>query len=197
MLNQSIVIHPTWYSLLTRASMHVLRICCNCGFDCKIHVAESHSTSAASPWSYVPQIHDRYETMLKYCAQYLPPSQTLHFYPHKKKVWLIHQFIAYTSSRKLRSQLPYHTMGIIDNLKQKVSDHHSSANVDHSHNDGSNPNRPETKNWIEKGQGGDRSDDHGIRAGSLTNPDTLSSLSNPKVNDAIMKDTERAGSVSQ
>lgn len=90
-------------------------------------------------------------------------------------------------------------MGILDSVKGKIHKHNEDqqGSIDHSHNDGQDPRKSETENWITKGQGGDRSDDHGIRAGSLTSADTASSLSNPKVHDAIMNDTGRAGSTSQ
>lgn len=88
-------------------------------------------------------------------------------------------------------------MGVLDKIKQKVSDHHADAEIDHAHNDGNDPRKSEHQNWISKGQGGDRSDDHGIRAGSLTNADTSPSIVNPKVHEAMMKDEDRAGSVSQ
>lgn len=90
-------------------------------------------------------------------------------------------------------------MGILDSVKEKISNHHEQQkdSIDHSHNDGLDPRKSETQNWVAKGQGGDRSDDHGIRAGSLTNPDTNSALSNPKTHEAIMNDKGRAGSTSQ
>lgn len=88
-------------------------------------------------------------------------------------------------------------MGLVNNIKQKISDHHASADVDHSHNDGKNPRKSDAQNWIEKGQGGDRNDDHGHRGGSLTSADTQPAVSNPKVQEAIMNDKNRVGSVTQ
>lgn len=90
-------------------------------------------------------------------------------------------------------------MGILDSVKEKISDHHEQqkTSIDHSHNDGLDPRKSDTQNWVTKGQGGDRSDDHGIRAGSLTNPDTNSALHDPKVHEAVMNDKDRVGSISQ
>ncbi|KAJ9661825.1 hypothetical protein H2198_001790 [Neophaeococcomyces mojaviensis] len=89
-------------------------------------------------------------------------------------------------------------MGVLDSVRNKVKDHHDSAEIDHSHNDGKNHQKSETENWIEKGQGGDRrDDDQGVRGGSLTSADTQPALANPKVQDAIMNDPNRVGSVSQ
>lgn len=90
-------------------------------------------------------------------------------------------------------------MGILDNVKEKISNHHEQQKetAEEFHNEGHDPRRSETENWVTKGQGGERSDDDGIRAGSLTNPDTASALSNPKVHDAILGDKGRAGSTSQ
>lgn len=90
-------------------------------------------------------------------------------------------------------------MGILDTVKEKIhkNNEQQQDSIDHSHNDGSDPRKSETENWIAKGQGGDRSDDHGIRAGSLTSADTSSSLSNPKVREAVMNDKNRPGSTSE
>lgn len=90
-------------------------------------------------------------------------------------------------------------MGVLDNVKEKISNHHEQQKEDANviHNDGQDPGKSATENWIAKGQGGDRSDDHGIRAGSVTSADTASALSNPKVHEAVMNDEGRAGSTSQ
>lgn len=90
-------------------------------------------------------------------------------------------------------------MGLLDSVKEKISDHHEQQkdSIDHSHNDGQDPRKSDTQNWIAKGQGGDRSDDHGIRAGSLTSADATSALSNPQVHEAVMNDKNRPGSTSQ
>lgn len=86
-------------------------------------------------------------------------------------------------------------MGLLDKITDKVKDHHASAEIDHSHNDGKNPTKSDTANWIEKGQGGDRrDDDHGLRAGSLTDADTRSSLSDPRVRDAVFAGSVHHGS---
>lgn len=92
-------------------------------------------------------------------------------------------------------------MGIIDSVKQKVSDHHeqqrNSVADTNDHNDGLDTRKSDTSNWVSKGLGGDRADDHGIRAGSLTQADTNSGMSNPKVAEALMKDEDRIGGVGQ
>lgn len=90
-------------------------------------------------------------------------------------------------------------MGIIDSVKEIISSHHEEQknSVEHSHNDGLDPRKSDTQNWISNGQGGDRSDGHRIRAGSLTNPDTNSAPHNPKVHEAVMNDEDRVGSLSQ
>lgn len=90
-------------------------------------------------------------------------------------------------------------MGILDSIKEKAHAHNKEQHdsIDHSHNDGSDPRKSEGQNWVAKGQGGDRSDDHGIRAGSLTKNDTNAALADERLHKAIMKDENRVGSVSK
>lgn len=90
-------------------------------------------------------------------------------------------------------------MGLLDSIKAKAHAHNREQHdsIDHSHNDGSDPRKSETQNWITKGQGGDRADDHGIRAGSLTKDDTSTALADEKVHAGILEDENRAGSVSK
>jgi len=91
-------------------------------------------------------------------------------------------------------------MGIVDSVKQKVSSHHKQQkeSVDglDTRNDGRTSQDLTTSEWVRKGQGSDRSDDHGYRAGSLTEADTASGMSNPKVAEKLMNDTNRVGSTS-
>ncbi|KAK5948261.1 hypothetical protein OHC33_010695 [Knufia fluminis] len=88
-------------------------------------------------------------------------------------------------------------MGIITTLKEKVSDHHEQQreSVDElqTHNDGHDVRKSDAANWVAKGQGGERSDDHGIRAGSLTADNTASAMSDPTVAEAVAKDEGRVG----
>lgn len=88
-------------------------------------------------------------------------------------------------------------MGMLDDLKQKVSDHHANAEIDYQHNEGHDRHKSDTQNWVAKGQGGDRLDDHGHKGGSVTSDDTQPALSDPKVQEAIMNDKGRVGSTSQ
>lgn len=88
-------------------------------------------------------------------------------------------------------------MGLLDSIKSKAHSHNKEQHesIDHTQNDGSDPRKSDTQNWVVKGQGGDRSDDHGIRAGSLTKADTTPALRDEKLHEAIMNDENRVGSV--
>lgn len=92
-------------------------------------------------------------------------------------------------------------MGIVDSVKQKVASHHEQQrrSVDglDTRNDDRNSQDLTTSEWVRKGQGSDRSDDHGHRAGSLTDADTASGMSNPKVAEKLLNDKDRVGSTSQ
>lgn len=92
-------------------------------------------------------------------------------------------------------------MGLLDSIKAKAQAHNEEeqhhASVDHRHHDGTDPQKSDTQNWVAKGQGVERSDGHGIRAGSLTEDNTGSTLTDGKVHDAIMKDENRIGSVTE
>ena len=90
-------------------------------------------------------------------------------------------------------------MGLLDTIKEKAHAHNKEQqeSIDHTHNDGSDPRKTDGQNWVAKGQGGDRSDDHGIRAGSLTENDTSPALADGRLHEAIMKDENRIGSVSR
>lgn len=92
------------------------------------------------------------------------------------------------------------TMGVLDKLQSKLSDHHASSEhtPDHQDHNADQPGKSATQNWVQKGQGGERADErHASRAGSLTHADTQPAASNPKVMEAIMNDKDRVGSTSQ
>jgi len=90
-------------------------------------------------------------------------------------------------------------MGVVDSLKQKVSSHDKRESTDglKTHNDNREPQEMTSSEWVRKGQGSDRSDEPDIRAGSVSESDTTSAMSNPKVAEKVMSDPNRVGSTSQ
>lgn len=90
-------------------------------------------------------------------------------------------------------------MGFLEKIRKKVSDHHANAKIDRHHNSGNDQSKPVHKNWIAKGQGGDRvgEDEHRPRAGSLTNPDVIPAIADPVLHAQIMANKNRAGSTSE
>lgn len=85
-------------------------------------------------------------------------------------------------------------MGIVERVVEKMSDHPAAHTADENHprasvsgvqevNQGDDPNKTETENWIAKGMGGERAgeENNKIRAGSLTNADTAAAVADGRV----------------
>jgi len=58
--------------------------------------------------------------------------------------------------------------------------------------DDNDPNKSDTQNWIAKGQGGERDAEYGIKAGSVTSPDTTVPAQDSLPSKEKIKELERS-----